>query len=328
MSDTATLSRLFSSIEGDLALVDQVFRERAFSDFPMLQDASAFVVDTPGKRMRTALTLLSGRLISYKSEVLIPLSVAFEMTHLATLLHDDIIDHAQTRRGLPTVNSRYGDAVAILLGDFLFARTAGLVAELENSRLDQLFAETVTRVCEGTIVELMTAHKLNVTMNQYLDRIERKTACLMAACCKGAALAVSGTPDQVEALFRYGLNLGIAFQIVDDVLDYTGAESSIGKPTGNDLRQGLVTLPLIYALQVEQNGRLPWLEGIVTAPEQHETEISDVVRWVAEGDGIARARELASRYAADARGALDALPDNEVRDLLADLVDFVLTRTH
>src|SRR6185437_8547934 len=263
MSDAATLSRLFSSIETDLDVVDATFHERATSGLDMLNTASAYVLKSPGKRLRTALTLLSGKLLAYRFEKLLPMSVAFEMVHLATLVHDDIIDDADTRRGMPTVNARYGNSVAILLGDYLFAKTAGLIAEVEDFRIDRLFSETVARVCEGTIMELLSTRTVDLSVEHYIERISRKTACLMAACCKGGATVGGGTEAQIARMERYGLNLGIAFQIIDDVLDYTGSELIIGKPAGNDLRQGLVTLPLIYALRNEQNGRIDMVEHIL-----------------------------------------------------------------
>src|SRR5690242_16679748 len=193
MSDAATLSRLFAGIETDLDLVDATFQQRATSGLEMLNTASAHVLKSPGKRLRTALTLLSGKLLTYRSEKLLPMSVAFEMVHLATLVHDDIIDHAMTRRGLPTVNARYGNGVAILLGDYLFARTAGLIADVEDFRVDRLFSETVASVCEGTILELLTARQANISVENYIDRINRKTACQMSACCKGGAIVGDGS---------------------------------------------------------------------------------------------------------------------------------------
>src|SRR5579883_2134464 len=249
MNDTATLSRLFASIEPDLEQVDLTFKERATSGLDILNSASMHALGSPGKRLRTALTLLSSKLKNYQLQKLLFLSVAFEMLHLATLIHDDIVDKATTRRGNPTVNALWGDQVAILLGDYYFAKTAGLIADIEDPRIDHLFSDTVATVCEGTILELMTAGQANLSLQHYYEKISRKTACLIAACCKGGAIISGASEKEVDLLYSYGLNLGIAFQIIDDILDYTEDQSTIGKPAGNDLRQGMVTLPLIYALQ-------------------------------------------------------------------------------
>jgi heptaprenyl diphosphate synthase len=327
MSDTATLSRLFSSIEADLAEVDRIFEERATSGLAILQAAASHVLSMPGKRLRTALTLLSGRMIEYRFEKLLPLSVAFEMAHLATLIHDDIIDSATTRRGSPTVNARYGDHVAILLGDYFFAKTAGLAAEVEDFRIDRLLAETVATVCEGTIIEMLSAGSLELSVDVYLERIRCKTACLIAACCKGGATVGGGNEAQIALLHQYGQNLGMAFQIVDDLLDYTGTEASTGKPVGNDLRHGLVTLPLIYALQGAQNGHAERIAEVLAQPGERSDELDEVVRWVAEGSGVESALDLARHYGARARATLSEFNPSPERAVLDELVDFVVTRS-
>jgi geranylgeranyl pyrophosphate synthase len=328
MSDAATLSRLFASIEDDLDVVDQTFQERAASGLDLLNAAAAHALSSPGKRLRTALTLLSGKLIEYRFDKLLRLSVAFEMVHLASLVHDDIIDEAATRRGIPTVNARYGDHVAILLGDYLFAKTAGLIAEIEDFRIDHLFSETVATVCEGTIFELLTARQVDLSIEHYLKRIGYKTACLMAACCRGGATVGGGTDAQIALLEQYGQHLGVAFQIVDDVLDYVGSADTIGKPAGNDLRQGLVTLPLIYGLRQEQNGRAEWVRALLEQPEPRDDEIAEVVTWVRAGPGIGEALELARHYGVRARALLSEFPAAPERTVLEDLVDFVLARSH
>jgi geranylgeranyl pyrophosphate synthase len=328
MSDTATLSRLFASIEPDLERVDRMFQERAFSGLDMLNAAAAHAISSPGKRLRTALTLLAGKLIDYRIEKLLPLSVAFEMVHLATLIHDDIIDHAATRRGIPTVNARYGDRVAILLGDYLFAKTAGLIADVEDFRIDHLFSETVASVCEGTIIELLSVRKFDLSLDLYVERITRKTACLMAACCKGGAIVGAGSDAQIALMEEYGRNLGVAFQIVDDVLDYSGTSASIGKPAGNDFRQGLITLPLIYAIEQDGNGRASWVEEMLLSDHPTDQQVHEVVSWVTAGPAIEQAQELAGHYGMRARALLSEFPSSPERDVLEELVDFVIARTH
>ncbi len=328
MSDTATLSRLFSGIDADLEVVDQTFQKHATSGLDLLNSASAHVLSSPGKRVRIALTLLSGKLLDYRFERLLPLSVAFEMVHLASLVHDDIIDNASTRRGIQTVNSRYGNNIAILLGDYLFARTAGLIADVEDFRIDHLFSDTVARVCEGSIIELLSMRKLDLSVESYLERINRKTACLMSACCKGGAIVGGGTDAQIALLEQFGLNLGIAFQIIDDVLDYNGSETVIGKPAGNDLRQGLITLPLIYALQHEQNGRLDRVSAVFHQSQPDDAAVDDIVLWVRNSPAMHESLDLARHYAARARAVLSEFASTPERAVLEELVDFVIARSH
>jgi heptaprenyl diphosphate synthase len=329
MNDTATLSRLFANIQPDLDHVDVTFEERATSGLDILNSASMHALGAPGKRLRTALTLLSGKMKTYRFDKLLPLSVAFEMVHLATLIHDDIVDNAKTRRGNPTVNAIWGDHIAILLGDYYFAKTAGLIADINDNRIDHLFSDTVATVCEGTILEMMTAGRIDLTLESYYEKIKNKTACLIAACCKGGAIVSHATEDEIALLYEYGLNLGIAFQIIDDVLDYTEDQATTGKPAGNDLRQGMVTLPLIYALQEQrQNGRHQQVHRLLNGTSHKDEDIRSVVNWVTKGQGVPRSLADAHAYADKARAALHHFPASHNRDVLDELINFVVSRRH
>jgi geranylgeranyl pyrophosphate synthase len=327
MNDTVRLNRLFANIQADLDQVDATFQERATSGLDILNSASMHVLGAPGKRLRTALTLLSGKLHEYRLDKLLPLSVAFEMVHLATLIHDDIVDNASTRRGHPTVNALWGNNIAILLGDYYFAKTAGLIADINDNRIDRLFSETVAIVCEGTIMELIGSGRIDLTFENYYDKITHKTACLIAACSKGGAIVGGASDDQIANLYEYGINLGIAFQIIDDILDYTEDQATIGKPAGNDLRQGMVTLPLIYALQEQpRNGHYQQVQQLLNGAKQKEEDILAVVNWVARGSGVERSFSDARYYADKARAALYHSPASSDREVLGELIDFVVER--
>jgi geranylgeranyl pyrophosphate synthase len=306
--------------------VDRLFRERATSGVALLNDASGHILGSQGKKLRTALTLLTGKLIDYRLDKLIPLSAGFEMLHLASLVHDDIIDRAATRRGLPTINARFGNDIAILLGDFYFAKTASLIADVNDNRIDRLFADTVATLVEGAIMEMLDARHLDLSYDRYLERISSKTAYLIASCCKGSATVCGADEAQIEQLRLFGHNLGMAFQIVDDILDYTGDEQTIGKPAGNDLRQGMVTLPLIYALDGDANGYLAQARLIVEEPGQHNDLVPQLVAWVQAGPAIDAALAEAKRYAALASVILNSFPTVEDRLVLGELIDYVLVR--
>jgi geranylgeranyl pyrophosphate synthase len=323
---TATLNRLFSGIESDMLAVDELFRFHARSSVLRLNEASVHILESQGKRLRTALTLLVGKLFQYNPEKLLPLSAGFEMVHLASLVHDDIIDHASTRRNLPTVNATFGSEIAILLGDFYFARTSRLIAKVNDNRIDHLFADTVATIVEGTIMEMLDAHHFDLSIERYMERINHKTACLIAACCKGGATVSGASPEEIEQIRLFGEKLGIAFQIIDDILDYRGTDVSIGKPSGNDLRQGMVTLPLIYALQSNQNGHLTQIQSIVENPEASYELVPTMVKWVNSGSGITSAMLDAKRYAQEARSILLQFPAKPERDVIIDMIDFVLFR--
>jgi geranylgeranyl pyrophosphate synthase len=329
MKNTATLSRILAGIQPDLDQVDNTFQERAASGLPILHSASMHALSSPGKRLRTALTLLAGKFNQYRFDKLLLLSVAFEMVHLATLIHDDIVDEASTRRGNATVNAVWGDKIAILLGDYYFAKTAGLIADIEDPRIDHLFSDTVATVCEGTIMEMMTAGRIDLTVEAYYEKIQRKTACLIAACSKGGAIVSHASNEEIELLHAYGMNLGIAFQIIDDILDYTQDQSTIGKPAGNDLRQGMVTLPLIYALQSSSvNGHQQQVQMLLNSQEKDEKDILDVLHWVTHSDSIEQALADARNYADKAHEAIHHFPTSPDRDLLDNLIDFVIERIH
>src|SRR2546422_3823945 len=329
MKDTATLSRLFTNIQVDLDQVDSTFEERATSGLDILNTASMHALGSPGKRLRTALTLLSGKMKTYRFDKLLPLSVAFEMVHLATLIHDDIVDNALTRRGNPTINAVWGNNIAILLGDYYFAKTAGLIADINDNRIDHLFSDTVATVCEGTIMEMMTAGRIDLTIESYYEKINHKTACLIAACCKGGAIVSQAADEEIELLYAYGLNLGIAFQIIDDILDYTEDQATIGKPAGNDLRQGMVTLPLIYALQEQpRNGHYQEVHTLLNGTTHSEEDIRTIVNWVVTGSGVQRSLSDAHIYANKAREALRRFSPSKGRQVLDELIDFVVMRKH
>src|SRR5947208_4119129 len=329
MNETATLSRLFANIQLDLDQVDVTFEERATSGLDILNSASMHALGAPGKRLRTALTLLSGKMKTYRFDKLLPLSVAFEMVHLATLIHDDIVDNAKTRRGNPTVNAVWGDHIAILLGDYYFAKTAGLIADINDNRIDHLFSDTVATVCEGTIMEMMTSGRIDLTIKSYYEKISHKTACLIAACCKGGAIVSQASDQEIELLHTYGMNLGIAFQIIDDILDYTEDEETIGKPAGNDLRQGMVTLPLIYALQEQpRNGHYQQVHNLLNGATHNEEDIRSIINWVVTGSGLQRSFSDANIYANRAREALLHFSPSKDRQVLGELIDFVVMRKH
>jgi Geranylgeranyl pyrophosphate synthase len=327
MNTTATLSRLFAGIQSDLDQVDALFQERATSGLTILNTASMHALASPGKRLRTALTLLTGKLNTYHFEKLLRLSVAFEMVHLATLIHDDIIDEAKTRRGNLTVNALWGDKIGILLGDYYLAKTAGLIADVEDFRIDHLFSDTVATVCEGTILELMTAGRADLSEETYFEKTKNKTACLIAACSKGGAILSGASDAEIEWMYNYGINLGIAFQIIDDILDYTEDQSTIGKPAGNDLRQGMVTLPLIYALQgPSANGHQQQVQAILNGSDHEEKDILSIVDWVTHSNNVERSLAAAYGYADKARQDLYHFPASPDRDILDELIDFVVQR--
>jgi heptaprenyl diphosphate synthase len=278
-----------------------------------------------GKRLRPALVLLSARCGHYDLQPLTPAAMAVELTHAATLVHDDVIDRSSVRRGRPTVAAALGDEPAIVIGDFYFAKAYEQAARSQSTEVVGILARTVMEICAGEVRQQAIRHLYSTGIDEYMQRIEAKTATLLAACCDIGAL-LSGLPAaQRSALHAYGRLLGLAFQIADDVLDYRGSMGEIGKPIGHDIAEGFSTLPLMLAL--EDAGIATRLEHLLhdgrkLSPEEAH-EVADVVR---ESGAPERALARARDYAVKARAELNAIGGGEAHDALVALTDYVVTR--
>ncbi len=236
-------------VEDDLARVEEVFRAQVRSDVRLVGEIGRYVQEGGGKRVRPALLLLAGRLCGYRGERAVTLASTVEFIHTASLLHDDIIDEATTRRGRRSVNSRWGNDITVLLGDFLYTKSMAMALSQDNLRILRLLSDVTLRLIEGEILEIERNGNLRVTEEDHLDTIRRKTADLFAACTRIGAILGEVGEERERALGSYGLNLGLCFQMVDDLLDFTAEEKTLGKPVANDLREGKVTLPMIFLLR-------------------------------------------------------------------------------
>jgi heptaprenyl diphosphate synthase len=307
-------------VRADLDLVEGTLREAVDSSDPFVREAASHLLEAGGKRFRPMLVLLAGHLGDAKDPRLIPCAAAIELTHLATLYHDDVIDEALLRRGAPSANVRFDNSVAILTGDYLFARSSSLAAEL-GTYVSQVLADTIGLLCEGQIMETNHAGTDRQTVERYLAVVERKTAALLATSCRlGAWLA--GVPEaQVEAVTEFGRAVGVAFQLSDDVLDIAGREEESGKIPGTDIREGVWTLPVLETLAGRAPGgdelRAALAPGDVDAAlELLRTNGSIELAWEAVGDWARRAKD-----------ALTAVPDGPGRVALERLADFLTGRT-
>lgn len=286
----------------------------------LLRDLCLYLSQGGGKRLRPFLLLLSGRLWDAPLERLLPLAVAVEFIHMATLVHDDVIDRAEIRRGRETVNRLHGDFVAVISGDYLFARAFSLIARAGHPRVTEVMAEAVNVMCQGEIDQHSSLFDLGRTEAHYYQTISRKTAHFIGEICRVGGMVAGCSPEEEAALRDYGWHLGMAFQIIDDLLDFTSSPANLGKPVLNDLRAGVYTLPLIRALSREEIRRevARFLEGGDGARE--------VSRLVAEGGGIRYARHRARLHGRRAREALGLLPFCRERELMEEMVSFVLER--
>jgi heptaprenyl diphosphate synthase/octaprenyl-diphosphate synthase len=275
-----------------------------------------------GKLLRPALALLSGRFGEYNLDLLVPLAASVELLHTATLVHDDVIDSADTRRGRPTVNSTFHNSTTVMLGDFLFAHAADQVVKTDSLRVVQLFARTLMIMATGEIRQDMAAYDSRGTIRDYLGRIGGKTASLFSTACEGGAV-VSGAPEEwVAALRDYGYNFGMAFQIVDDILDFTGDEAEMGKPVGSDLMQGTLTLPSLLLME-----RFPADNPVQRYFEKPgKGRLHQAVEMIRDLGIAEESYQMARDFCARANEAISVLPDGPDRRTLEELTEYILER--
>ena len=320
------LSTIYESVEEGLAKVEEQFRllvGNKDTTFPELHQMLGQVL-VAGKIVRPALTLLAGQFYSYNLEKLLPMATASELLHIATLVHDDAIDKASVRRGRPTINEVWGVDKAIILGDYLFAKAGESAAATGNLRVVRLFAQTLETISSGELKQSFSAFNFKQTFDQYLQRITGKTASLFTMAVESGAVLSQAPEESVQILKEYGSNLGIAFQIVDDVLDFIGTEEEMGKPVGSDLAQGTITLPSLLLLEryPEDNPvkRLFQNEG------DRQENIKRAIELVSNSEIIDECYRVASDYCARARQCLERLPDKPSRQALLTLVEYVVKR--
>jgi len=313
---------LYGAVQEDLSRVERVFESLKHADYGPLGDMLDIVLSGGGKLLRPALALLSGRFGHYDLDLLVPLAASVELLHTATLVHDDVIDQAATRRGRPTVNSAFHNSTTVMLGDYLFAHAADQVVKTDNLQVVRLFSDTLMIMAKGEIRQDLTAYDSRQTIRDYLQRIGGKTASLFATACEGGAI-VSGQPDPwTQAFHDYGYNFGMAFQVVDDILDFTGDPDAMGKPVGSDLMQGTLTLPSL--LLMDRSPKSNPVQKYFARPSRER--LAEAVQVVLDSGVIEESYEMARDFSRRANDALDVLPDLEDRETLRDLTDYILDR--
>lgn len=322
---TPKLADIFAGVglDDDLAGIERRLLERVASRSPQLAASGVHTVMAGGKRLRAALVLLAARLGQYSFERASHPAAAVELLHAASLVHDDLVDHTLQRRGRTTVHARWDSHVALMLGDYLFAASASELAAEPDSRIIRFYADAARTVVEGELHPVTVLAPLDLALAQYRRKIGAKTAALFEAACKAGIAVAGGSDADIAALSRYGYELGMAFQIVDDVLDFTGDEAVLGKPAGNDLLEGTLTLPLIYAADGSRN---PLLRSVARTASPNAADVPQLVRAVIEEGGTTRAMDDAYAAAERAERALDRFSRSPVRTACVEVLQFVLTR--
>jgi heptaprenyl diphosphate synthase len=313
-----------AGLADDLAAIEQLLMRRADSRAPLLAAAGAHTIAAGGKRLRAALVLLAARLGAYDLERASHPAAAIELLHAASLVHDDLVDHTARRRSHVTVHTRWDSSVALMLGDYFFALSANELAAEPDPRIIRFYAAAAQTIVEGELSPVTQLEPLDIALAQYRYKIGCKTAALFEAACKAGIAVAGGSDTQIDALGRFGYNLGLAFQIIDDVLDFTGDERTLGKPAGNDLREGTWTLPLIYAVAEGSSSQLRELARTLRPPPPDHA--SELLSAVVATSGIARALEEARATASRAIDQLTDFSSSKTTRALAEICGFILSR--
>lgn len=320
---------VFEAMREDLDLVRDRVAESAHIDFPIVSGMVRDIVQAGGKKLRPLLLLLAGKAFTYDRAHLVTAAAGVELLHTASLVHDDSIDRAAIRRGQPTLNAQLNTGSVILIGDFLFAQSAILAAATDNVRVVSIFASTLGDICDGQLREMLSAHILSQNRDDYLKRIFGKTASLFAGAAEMGAVIGAATEAEIQQLRGFGSDLGMAFQIIDDILDLREAAIELGKPAGHDLRQGVVTLPAMLYVESLQDGSDDYemLERVVVGDETDEIVIDAIVDRIRASGALDRATDVANEYVASATRRLDVVRDPEVRAHLSELLDLTVSRS-
>ncbi|MEC4982723.1 MAG: solanesyl diphosphate synthase [Oscillatoria sp. PMC 1068.18] len=321
-----SVTTLFAPVEGDLELLTENLKNLVSARHPILGAAAEHLFGAGGKRLRPAIVFLVSRGTMLDSEITPRhrrLAEITEMIHTASLVHDDVVDESEMRRNVATVNSRFGNRIAVLAGDFLFAQSSWYLANLDNLLVVKLLSEVIRDFAEGEILQGLNRFDTSLSIEAYIEKSYYKTASLIANSSKAAGILSRVSSETAQNLYEYGRNLGLAFQIVDDILDFTGSTEVLGKPAGSDLISGNLTIPVLYALEEK-----PYLETLIEREFSQEGDLQQALELIKESSGIERSRLLASQHAKLAVDKISCLKASESRQALINLADYVVSRLY
>lgn len=313
-------------IGDDLQRVELQFIKDLESDVPLIRKVGEYVLSSGGKRVRPALLLLAARLCGYTGNQAVPLASVIEFIHTATLLHDDVVDSASLRRGLASANTLWGNEASVLVGDFLFSKSFSLMVAVGSLDILRVLSSATTIIAEGEVMQLLCTGELDLAEEQYINVVRAKTAILMSAACEAGAILGAVTSEQQQALADFGMDLGIAFQLMDDTLDYIATEEEFGKSIGHDLEEGKITLPLIHTLRQCKDAEREVIAAVIEKDEMSLEEFREVSGLVKQYGGIDYAVISAQSYINRCSLHLDRFEPGPVRDALLELAEYVVTR--
>ncbi|MCL2344384.1 MAG: octaprenyl diphosphate synthase [Desulfobulbus sp.] len=321
-----TLEQPHTLIGPDMKAVDKVIRERLHSDVALVRQVAEYIINSGGKRMRPALLLLTAGALGYQGTRHHEMAAVIEFIHTATLLHDDVVDESALRRGRDTANALFGNAASVLVGDFLYSRAFQMMVAVDDMRVMRVLSDATNIIAEGEVLQLMNCHDADVDEARYMQVIHYKTAKLFEAAAQLGGILGGATPELEQALARYGMHLGTAFQLIDDVLDYSGEEAATGKHLGDDLAEGKPTLPLIHVMQ---RGTPEQAASVRKAIENGgRDDFPAVLAAIRASNALDYARTRAGEEAAQARAAISALRDSNYKEALLQSTFFAVERNH
>lgn len=316
---------IFELLRDDLSAIEREFGRDTVSNVPAITDIGEYLRGGGGKRIRPALLLLSSKLFNYEGRGAVRLGAVVEIIHTATLVHDDIIDEAQIRRGRPAANTQWGNSKCVLAGDWLYMQAFKIAVQERNFRILDTLIELTQQMVEGELLQMEKLGRL-ISLQEHFDLIFRKTACLFSVCMRMGGILGGATEEQEDRLGQYGRDLGMAFQIVDDVLDLTASESILGKPVASDLREGKVTMAVIHALERCQPAEKKKIETVLRDRAFNGVTHADIVEILHRYGSVNAANARASEYAQSARQAICQFPDSEIKRALLWAPEFVIAR--
>lgn len=318
--------RILEAIADDVAAIEIALSKNLNPFLPLVSQVTEYIMFSGGKRIRPVLMILSARLCGYRGDYDKTLSVVFEYLHAATLLHDDLVDGAEVRRSNPVAHSIWGNSATVLVGDFLLARSISIATKTGQVPIIEAISHATAQMSEGEIHQLLHKRDLTLDEEQYMEVIRRKTACLIQTACQVGALLAKAPEARVHALTQYGHNLGCAFQLVDDLLDYTADQELLGKATGADLKEGKLTLPLIFTLAQASSKDRETMENIIRDGKVDKTDFNIILELVTKYGGIGYAKNRAEKLIQQAKTSLAPFEPSKSRAILEDMADYVLTR--
>jgi octaprenyl-diphosphate synthase len=320
------MDAVLALIGDELKQVEQQFRKDLASDVPLIRKVGEYVLSSGGKRIRPALLLLAAKLCEYQGDRHVPLASVVEFIHTATLLHDDVVDNANLRRGIASANTLWGNEASVLVGDFLFSKSFSLMVADGDLNVLRVLSGATTKIAEGEVLQLVCTSDLTMTEQRYIDVVKCKTAVLISAACQAGAILGNVSAEMESALSDFGMELGIAFQLMDDVLDYAADQAEFGKSIGHDIEEGKITLPLIHALLHSTDSEKSRIDDIVSAETVEDEDFAFAFDLVRRHRGIEFTVSRACEYVERAKASLEPFPQSIIKSALFELSDYVVTR--